>query len=94
MSESKIIIETSKFGIIDLVVKIMTEVESFVDFSGQKKKEYVIDQIQLVLGEEDYEIYGELIDLLIEFIIDISRGQYELNLNNIKKITTKCCTML
>jgi hypothetical protein len=94
MSESKIIIETSKFGIIDLVVKLMTEVESFVDFPGQKKKEYVIDQIQLVIGEEDYEIYGELIDLLVEFIIAISRGQYELNLNNIKKITTKCCTML
>ena len=94
MSESKIIIETSKFGIIDLVVKLMTEVESFVYFPGQNKKEYVIDQIQLVIGEEDYEIYGELIDLLIEFIIAISRGKYELNLNNIKKITTKCCTML
>ena len=94
MSESKIIIETSKFGIIDLVVKLMTEVESFVYFPGQNKKEYVIDQIQLVIGEEDYEIYGELIDLLVEFIIAISRGKYELNLNNIKKITTKCCTML
>ena len=38
MSESKLIIETSKFGIIDLVVKLMTEVESFVDFTGEQKK--------------------------------------------------------
>ena len=41
MSESKLIIETSKFGIIDLVVKLMTEVETFADFKGEKKKEYV-----------------------------------------------------
>ena len=94
MSESKLIIETSKFGIIDLVVKLMTEVESFVEFTGEQKKTYVIAQIKLVLDETDYKTYGELIDLLVEFIIAISRGEYKLNLNNIKKITTKCCTML
>ena len=94
MSESKLIIETSKFGIIDLVVKLMTEVESFVDFKGEQKKTYVITQIKLVLDETDYKTYGELIDLLVEFIIAISRGECKLNLNNIKKITTKCCTML
>ena len=94
MSESKLIIETSKFGIIDLVVKLMTEVESFVEFTGEQKKTYVIAQVKLVLDETEYKTYGELIDLLVEFIIAISRGQYKLNLNNIKKITTKCCTML
>ena len=94
MSESKLIIETSKFGIIDLIVKLMTEVESFVEFTGEQKKTYVIAQIKLVRDKTDYEMYGELIDLLVEFIIAISRGEYKLNLNNIKKITTKCCTML
>jgi hypothetical protein len=94
MSESKLIIETSKFGIIDLVVKLMTEVETFVDFKGEKKKEYVIAQIKLALDITDYEMYEDIIELLIEFIIAISRGEYKLNLNNIKKITTKCCTML
>ena len=94
MSESKLIIETSKFGIIYLVVKLMTEVESFVEFTGEQKKTYVITQVKLVLDETDYKTYGELIDLLVEFIIAISRGEYKLNLNNIKKITTKCCTML
>ena len=94
MSESKLIIETSKFGIIDLVVKLMTEVETFVDFKGEKKKEYVIAQIKLALDITDYEMYEDIIELLIEFIISISRGEYKLNLNNIKKITTKCCTML
>ena len=94
MSESKLIIETSKFGIIDLVVKLMTEVETFVEFKGEKKKEYVIAQIKLALDITDYEMYEDIIELLIEFIIAISRGEYKLNLNNIKKITTKCCTML
>ena len=94
MSESKLIIETSKFGIIDLVVKLMTEVETFVDCKGEKKKEYVIAQIKLALDITDYEMYEDIIELLIEFIIAISRGEYKLNLNNIKKITTKCCTML
>ena len=94
MSESKLIIETSKFGIIDLVVKLMTEVESFVEFTGEQKKTYVIAQVKLALDKTDYEMYEDIIELLIEFIIAISRGQYELNLNNIKKITTKCCTML
>lgn len=94
MSESKLIIETSKFGIIDLVVKLMTEVESFVDFTGKKKKEYVITQIKKALDETEYEMYEDLIDMLIEFLIAMSRGEYKLNINNIKKITTKCCTML
>jgi hypothetical protein len=94
MSESKLIIETSKFGIIDLVVKLMTEVESFVDFTGTKKKEYVITQIKKALDETEYEMYEDLIDMLIEFLIAMSRGEYKLNLNNVKKITTKCCTML
>lgn len=94
MSESKLIIETSEFGIIDLVVKLMTEVESFVDFTGTKKKEYVITQIKKALDETEYEMYEDLIDMLIEFLIAMSRGEYKLNFNNIKKITTKCCTML
>ncbi len=83
------LLKTSKFGFIDLVVKLMEKVESFVDMTGQEKKAYVIEEIKEQIGLEEYEEYENIIDNVIEFVIAMSRNQYDLNLNRI----VKCCTL-
>jgi len=83
------LLKTSKFGFIDLVVKSMETVESFVDMTGQEKKSYVIEEIKEHLGLEGYKEYENIIENVIEFVIAMSRNKYDLNLNRI----VKCCTL-
>ena len=84
------LLETSKFGIIDLVVTLMHTVETFVEMTGEKKKQYVIEQLIILLGEPEYVQYEAIIGNLIDFIIAMSRNKYDLKLNKI----SKCCTVL
>ena len=84
------LIENKKYGIIDSVTILMTTVESFVEMSGEEKKKYVIEQMKVLLGQSEYELYSEIIENLIEFIIAISKNTYDLKLNKI----AKCCTVL
>lgn len=81
------LVKTSEFGIIDIVVTLMHTVESFVEMTGDAKKQYVIDQLMILLGETDYQQYEEIISNLIEFLIAMSKNNYDLKLNKI----TKCC---
>ena len=67
------LLETTKFGIIDIVVTLMHTVESFVEMSGEQKKQYVIDQLIILLGETDYQQHEEIISNLIEFLIAIEK---------------------
>ena len=83
------LLETTKFGIIDIVAILMNTVESFVEMSGEKKKQYVIEQMKVLLDEIEYQQYEEIIENLIEFIIAMSKNNYDLKLNKI----TKCCTI-
>ena len=83
------LLETTKFGIIDIVATLMNTVESFVEMSGEEKKQYVIEQMKVLLDEIEYQQYEEIIENLIEFIIAMSKNNYDLKLNKI----TKCCTI-
>jgi mannitol/fructose-specific phosphotransferase system IIA component (Ntr-type) len=83
------LVKISEFGIIDIVVTLMHTVESFVEMSGEQKKQYVIDQLIILLGETDYQQHEEIISNLIEFLIAMSKNNYDLKLNKI----TKCCTI-
>ena len=83
------LLETTKFGIIGIVVTLMHTVESFVEMTGDAKKQYVIEQMKVLLDETDYQQYEEIIGNLIEFLIAMSRNNYDLKLNKI----TKCCTI-
>ena len=84
------LLETSKFGIIDLVVTLTHTVETFVEMTGEKKKQYVIEQIKDLLEDTEYVQHEEIIGNLIDFIIAMSRNKYDLKLNKI----SKCCTVL
>ena len=84
------LLETSEFGIIDLVVTLMHTVESFAEMTGEKKKQYVIEQIRDLLEDTEYVQYEAIIGNLIDFIIAMTKNKYDLKLNKI----TKCCTVL
>ena len=84
------LIENSKFGIIDLVVISMQTVESFVEMTGEQKKQYVIDQMKVLLDETEYQQYEEIISNLIEFLVAMSKNKYNLKLNKI----SKCCIII
>ena len=83
------LLETTKFGIIDIVVTLMHTVESFVEKSGAEKKQYVFDQMKILLDDTEFKQYEEIIGNLIEFMIAMSKNKYDLKLNKI----TKCCTI-
>jgi hypothetical protein len=68
----------------------MHTVETFVEMTGEKKKQYVIEQIKDILEDTEYVQYEAIIGNLIDFIIAMSRNKYDLKLNKI----TKCCTVL
>ena len=82
------LLKTSEFGIIDIVVTLMHTVESFVEMTGEQKKEYVIEQLKVLLDETEYKQYQEIISNLIEFLIAISKNNYDLKLNKITKCRT------
>ena len=87
---SRKLIENKKYGIIDSVTILMTTVELFVEKSGEEKKQYVIEQMKILLGDSEYQLYAEIIENLIEFIVAISKNKYDLKLNKF----TKCCIVL
>ena len=84
------LLETTKFGIIDIVVTLMHTVESFVEKSGAEKQIYVIEQMKILLDDTEYKQYEDIIENLIEFMIAMSKNKYDLKLNKI----TKCCTII
>jgi len=78
------------FGIIDIVVNAMEEAEKLKSYSGNQKKEYVLKMIEDIISPEAYEKYGDLLPVLIDFIVAISKNKYLLNINKIKKCYKKC----
>ena len=75
-------------NIIDTILKLMEQVEGFIDKNGTDKKNYVISGIKVIIGDEAFERYRYFISLFIDFAVNVSKGK-KLNLNNIKK--KYCC---
>lgn len=80
--------EDNKDNIINTILKLMEQVEGFVDKNGEEKKNYVMSGVKIAIGDEAYERYNFFISMFIDFAISISKGK-KLNLNNIKK--KYCC---
>ena len=79
------------FGIIDIVVSTMQDVELFKNFTGKQKKEYSLSKIKGTIGPDEYEKYDVLLPIMIDFIIAVSKNEYIFNLNNIKKCFNFSC---
>ena len=73
------------FGIIDIVVGTMQDVESFKNFTGKQKKVYALGKVNGIIGPDEYDKYNVLLPILIDFIIAVSKNEYIFNLNKIKK---------
>lgn len=78
------------FGIIDIVVSTMEDVETFQNSTGKQKREHALRRIKHTVGPETYEKYEDFLPILIDFIIAISKKEYLLNLNEIKNCYKKC----
>lgn len=81
-------IEINEHNIIDIILKLMENVENFIDMNGQQKKHYVLNSVKSLLGDENYDRYKYFISSFIDFAVSVSRGK-KINLNNIKK--KYCC---
>ena len=63
------LLKTSEFGIIDIVVALMHTVESFVEKSGAEKKQYVIDQMKILLDDTEYKQYEEMVLAIVTRLV-------------------------
>ena len=75
-------------GILPIVLKSMVEVEKIIKLDGVEKKDYVINLLKLKIP--DYEKHEEVIEIIIELVIILSRQKIPINL---KKLETLCCTI-
>jgi hypothetical protein len=62
-------------NLIGVIIKLMEQVEQFTDKTGIQKKHYVLESISTVLGDELFETSFMMIDLFIEYIIEISKSK-------------------
>ena len=68
----------------------MNKVECVLDMSGLQKKNYVLNETKKLLGNEvrapsGYERYSYFIITFIDFVVDVSKGQTNIELNKTKK---------
>lgn len=75
-------------NIIDTILTLMEQVESFVNKNGQEKKVFVMSGVKTIIGDEPYDRYKYFISSFIDFAVSISKGK-KININNIKK--KYCC---
>lgn len=75
-------------NIIDTILTLMEQVESFVNKNGQEKKLFVMSGVKTIIGDEPYDRYKYFISSFIDFAVSISKGK-KININNIKK--KYCC---
>ena len=78
------------FGIIDIAVSTTEDVKTFQNSTGKQKREHVLRKIKDTVGPETYAKYDDLLPILIDFIVAISRKEYVLNLNKIRKLCFSC----
>ena len=73
--------------ILNVVIKHMTSVESILKLSGDEKKELVINMLEKNMP--NYQDYKEIIPVIIELVVVLSRMDIPIN---IKAIQT-CCSV-
>jgi hypothetical protein len=69
----------------------MEDVEEFTDLSGEDKKDYVIESMKDYIGYDLFVVYRNTIEIFIEMMVNISRGNIQLQLNKTKRKCSKYC---
>ena len=78
----------SRYGLFDMVVASMESVEMLVEMTGKEKKQWVMRQMLDILDVTVYDRYKDILPIMIDFIIVISKNKYLFSLNNLEKCGT------
>ena len=81
--------DTNETNIIQTIIKLMEDVEIFLDMSGIEKKVQVLSEIKMILGNEVYNRYYYFITQFIDFTVGMANNKIKINLNKSKK--SYCC---
>ena len=78
-------------GVIEELIPLIEEAETFSSYSGKEKKEYVISRIYRKLNKEDIKIDEEKIDEMIEKLVSFSK---EVNYKESETCTNELKTLV
>lgn len=78
-------------GVIEELIPLIEEAETFASYSGEEKKEYVISRIYRKLNKEDIKIDEEKIDEMIEKLVSFSK---EVNYKESETCTNELKTLV
>ena len=84
--------ENMETNILDRTLTLMENVEEFSsDLSGEDKKDYVLQEMKDYIGYDLFILYRNTIEIFIQMMIDISRGNIKLQLNKTRRKCSKYC---
>ena len=70
-----------EINVLDRTLTLMKDVEEFTDLSGEDKRDYVLEEMKDYIGYDLFIVYRNTIEIFIEMIVNISRGNIKLQLN-------------
>lgn len=80
-------------GVIEELIPLIEEAETFSSYSGEEKKEYVISRIYRKLNKEDIKIdevkINEMIEKLVSFSKEVNYKESETCANELKTLVKK-----
>jgi len=83
--------EEEDVNIVELIVKLMTQAEDFMDKTGIQKKAMVMNNLKHLIGVSVYAENYALIQQTIDFVVSVARGNTKLDFKKLKKRFYNCC---
>jgi hypothetical protein len=74
--------------LLNLVIKQMVSVETILKLTGDEKKDLVLNMLKKNMS--NYEKYEEIIPIIIELVVLLSRQKIPINIKNI----SSCCNLI
>ena len=75
-------------NILTLTLRAMVQVENLIKLNGEEKKGFVVNLLKSQLP--NYAEYEQIIPMIIELVIILSRQKIPINL---KKLESMCCNV-
>ena len=91
MEDNTLIENKNNNNIIDILVMLIVNANIFSELSGLAKREFVINELINIIGNEYYILHYTIIQQNIDFLVKLGKGQVTVDFKNIKKNLFKCC---
>lgn len=75
--------------LLDIIVALMKEVEKFKDYSGRRKKAYVMSRLLSMSKTEG--IPREILEDIIDTLISVDKGKIKFNQKAVSSFFGGCC---